>query len=227
MEKYFVVALFLFSLIFFVFGYYTSSFLYYKKHNIKYNLKNMFPYEFNYPKTFKSNIYGNIFFLLSFACTITFYVFNFIFRQNANGVTNIASLSISLVLVILAIVLLLMPLNHLRMHILASSIFLVLSLALVSLNSVIAYQQYLLANLEIEKVITIISMILSLLLVLAMLICVLNPRATYKIYMEKSTDESGKVTYKRPRMIPIAFSEWWAIINLIISPLPLLLLFFV
>ena len=66
--------LFLAAISFFLGGYFISSTFYYKKHDVKYAITRMFPYEVNYPSTFKNNIYGNIAFIASVVMTISFYI---------------------------------------------------------------------------------------------------------------------------------------------------------
>ena len=59
-----------------------------------------------------------------------------------------------------------------------------------------------------------------------MIVLILNPRMTFKIYAEKETDENGNEVLKRPKVIAVALSEWWAIFVYFLSPLSILLLLF-
>ncbi|NLB49063.1 MAG: hypothetical protein GX813_04435 [Erysipelotrichia bacterium] len=226
MEKFFVLALAFVSVMFFMYGYQTSKAFYYRKHQTKYNLKQMFPYEFNYPDNFNNNKYGNIFFILSWVGVIAIYLFNFLFRPHASAVIGIASLCLAIALTILAMVILLVPLNHLRVHMVASSIFLVLATGLPAFNCLTAYQEFSMATDKMASIISIAALVIGVLQTAIMLLCVLNPRATYKIYMEKEVTPDGEEVLKRPKTIALAFSEWIALITFVLSPLPVVLLFF-
>ena len=70
-----LLALFIIGFALFVIFYFVSSFFYKKRHKIQYHFYQMFPYEFNYPTTFKENVYGNILFVLATLCVTSFYIF--------------------------------------------------------------------------------------------------------------------------------------------------------
>ena len=78
-----------------------------------------------------------------------------------------------------------------------------------------------------DKIVYIVAFALGAIISLTMLIFLLNPKATYKIYYEKTVDEQGNEQAVRPRFIPIAFNEWWSIITFIISPIPLIIVAFI
>lgn len=215
------LSIFFVSLALFVGGYFLSSAFYYKKHDVKYSFKRMFPYEYNYPNSFKRNIYGNIAFVLSMVGIITLYIYRM-------SVTNSQTITIY-VLVALSIItgafigcLLFMPLQFLRTHMIVSTLCMTCAFAMPALNALLGYEAFKVAETDSSKVLSIIAIVIGIILALTMVILLLNPRATYNIYLDKSVDENGNEVMARPKFIPIAFNEWWAIFTFVLSPLPLL-----
>ena len=78
-----------------------------------------------------------------------------------------------------------------------------------------------------DKAIYITAIVVGIILSLAMLIFSLNPKATYKIYLDKSVDKNGNEVMMRPSFIPIAFNEWWSIITFVLSPIPFIIINFI
>ena len=218
------LCIFIVSLTFFSGGYFISSSFYFRKFDVKYSLKRMFPYEFNYPNAFKNNIYGNIAFLISISGIVVFYVY----YLNTLPASNVAAFVLVIMAFIAAVAtccLLFMPLQFLRMHMMISTIGMVVAFALPAMACSIIFPSYR-DSLE-HKVVYLVAFIIGAIMAVAMLILLLNPRATYKIYMEKDKNPDGTERAVRPRFIPIAFNEWWAIITFILSPIPLLITSFI
>ena len=176
----------------------------------------MFPYEFNYPHVFKENLYGNLLFGGSCFCIATFYILNPI-----SSLYSYFSLALSIIITMLFLCLLMMPLQFLRTHIAISTIAMTLSAALPLFNLLNGIEQVKISN---NKAVCIISIVISGLLALGMIILILNPKMTYKIYYEKEITPEGKEIIKRPKVIPVALSEWWAIFTFVASPLAMLFL---
>ena len=201
----------------FILCYLVSALFYRKRHETKYHFYQMFPYEFNFPHVFKENLYGNILFgIASFAIT-AFYIIN-----PLSSLYTYLAMGIAIVLTMLFLCLLLMPLQYLKTHIAVSTVSMTLAVALPLFNLLNALEQLKISN---NKALCIISMVISGLLALMMIILVLNPKMTYKIYYEKEVTPDGKEIAKRPKVIFIALSEWWAIFTFIASPLAILFLF--
>ena len=220
------LAIFLASLSLFVGGYFLSSAFYYKKHDVKYSFKRMFPYEFNYPNSFKRNIYGNIALVLSMLGVIVFYIYK-MSNINSNSITIYVLVALSIITAALIGCLLFMPLQFLRTHIIVSTLAMTLSFAMPALNALLGYEAFRIHEVDTAKVLSVISMVVGAILAVVMIIFLFNPKATYKIYLDKSVDKDGKEVMARPKFIPIAFNEWWAIITYMLSPLPLVILSFV
>lgn len=201
----------------FILCYLVSALFYRKRHETKYHFYSMFPYEFNYPHVFKDNLYGNILFGASCFSIAAFYILNPI-----PSLYTYISLALGIIITMLFLCLLLMPLQYLRTHIALSTVAMTLSVALPLFNLLNALDQMKISN---SKALCIVSMVISGLLATSMLILILNPKMTYKIYYEKETTPEGKEIMKRPKVIPVALSEWWAIFTFIVSPLAILFLF--
>ena len=181
----------------------------------------MFPYEFNYPNSFKRNIYGNIAIVLSMVGIIVFYIYK-MSNTNSQSITIYVLVALSIITAALIGCLLFMPLHFLRTHMIVSTLCMTCAFAMPALNALVGYETFKMAEVDSSKVLSIIAIVIGIILALTMVILLLNPRATYKIYLDKSVDENGNEVMARPKFIPIAFNEWWAIFTFILSPLPLI-----
>ena len=212
-----LLTLFVVGVSVFILCYLVSALFYKKRHETTYHFYQMFPYEFNYPRVFKENLYGNLLFGISCFLIAAFYIINPI-----SSLYTYLALGIAIVLVMLFLCLLLMPLQFLRTHIAISTVSIVLSAALPLFNLLNGLEQIKISN---NKVLCIISMVISGLLALMMLLLILNPKMSFKIYYEKEVTPDGKEIAKRPKLIFIALTEWWAIFTFIASPLAMIFLF--
>lgn len=214
-----LLALFVLGICLLLIFYFVSSAFYKRKHETKYHFYQMFPYEFNYPGFFKFNVYGNLVLFLAFFSVIAFYEIN-----PLKSIYSIIGIVLSIVLTMLFIILVLFPIRYLRTHMIVSAVAMTLSAALPMFNFFEAFDQYKLAIEQPNKVLCVISMVVSGLLALTMLLLILNPKLTFKIYYDKAVDEKGNEIVKRPKVIYMALNEWWAIVIFFLSPLALIFL---
>lgn len=196
-----------------------SRIFYRKRHNIKYHFFQMFPYEFNYPAVFKENPYGNFLFIFSCFTVILAYIIN-----PYTSIYRIVGLVIAIILAMLLLCLIMMPLNYLKTHLYLTCFVIALSLALPLFNFFLAFSQYKLNVSDLHNVFSILSMVYSGILAVLMILLVLNPKLTFKIYMDKSIDKDGKEVLKRPKVIFLALTEWLSIFVYFLSPIAILLL---
>ena len=220
------LALFVISLLFFVGGYFFSSTFYFHKHQVKYSFKRMFPYEFNYPSSFKNNIYGNIAFIVAILSLLSFYIY----WLTINGTTNVTNIMITALAVSMAgfiCCLFFMPLQFLRTHMIISTLAMVISLGIPAMVCFAIMAKYRIVTAQSDQTLCIVGLVLSALLALTMLVFILNPKATYKIYLEKSVNENGQEVMARPKFIPMAFNEWWSIVTFFLSPIGLVIISFI
>ena len=214
-----LLALFIIGLSLFIIFYMVSAWLYKKRHQVTYHFYQMFPYEFNYPSSFKENLYGNIIFVLACLSISAFYIVN-----PLSSLYNTLAMVFAILTTMILICLVLIPVRYLRTHIIISSLSMGLSTLLPLFNLFIALEESK-QVLEGNKALYIVSMVISGLLALMMVLLILNPKLTFKIYLDKAQDSSGNEVLKRPSIIYIALNEWWAILTFILSPLALLFLF--
>ena len=214
-----LLTLFIVGVALFIIFYFVSSFFYKKRHNTKYHFYQMFPYEFNYPTTFKENLYGNIFFVLATLCITSFYIVN-----PLGSIYRVLAIVLSIMATMVFICLLIIPVRYLRTYMVLASISMGLAFIIPLVNLFLAFNE-MKAGGVINKALHITSMVASGLIALTMTILILNPRLTFKIYMDKENDQEGNEVLKRPKVIFMALNEWWAIFVYFLSPLALLFLF--
>ena len=83
-----------------------------------------------------------------------------------------------------------------------------------------AFDKYKIDVNQLDKTLSIISMIISGLLALSSVILILNPKLSFKIYYDKDNDGNAR----RPKIIHLALTEWLAIFTYFASPLAVVLL---
>lgn len=214
-----VLALFVLAICLSVAFYVVSKVLYRKRHETKYHFYQMFPYEFNYPGVFKENFYGNILMILACLCVIAFYEVS-----PYSSIYSILGLALSIVGTMMIILLTLIPLRYLKTHMALAAVSMTLGAAIPLFNFFEAFEQMKIATTDTHKIICIISMVYSGLLALSMLALILNPKLSFRIYLDKSVDDQGNEKLERPKFIFMALNEWWSIFIFFLAPLAILLL---
>ena len=199
--------------------YFVSKALYKMRHKETYRFRHMFPYELNYPSVFKENLWGNLLFIFASFSVAVFYILN-----PYISIYRIITIVIAIVFTMILICLLLMPLYYLRTHLVLSVLSMTLALALPLFNLFLALSQYKIETENVKRILCIVSMVVSGVLALVMLLLILNPKLTFKIYLDKDTDSSGNEVLKRPRIIYLALTEWMAIFIYFLSPISVLLI---
>ncbi len=219
MQNPLLLALFVLGICLFAVFYIVSAAFYFRRHKTKYHFYKMFPYEFNYPNVFRHNIYGNLLIILACLCVIAFYNIN-----PLQSIYSIIGIVISIITTMLIIVLLLFPIRYLKTHMVVSCVLMTFGAAAPLFNFFSAYSQLKIVESDIGRALCFVSMSISAVLAISMLVLIINPKLTFKIYMDKTVDEQGNEQLERPRLIFMALSEWWAIILFFLSPLAILLL---
>ena len=217
-----LLALLVIALCLFAAFYFVSAAFYYKRHQTKFHFYQMFPYEYNYPNVFKENFYGNIIFAFACLSVIAFYVIN-----PMQSIYSLLGIILAIVLTMMYLTVLLLPLRYLRAHMFISCIAMTLSAALPVVNLFGALNEMKLVVDDVNKILCIVSMVISGLLGLMMLLLIMNPKLTFKIYYEKEIDSEGNEIKKRPKVILLALNEWWAIFTFFLTPIALILLFII
>ena len=196
-----------------------SRIFYKKRHKDTYHFYQMFPYEFNYPAVFKENPYGNFLFLFSSFAVCAFYILN-----PYDSIYRVWSLIVAIVFTMIVVCLTMMPMSYLRTHIFLACASMALSIALPLFNFFLAMGQRKIETDQLKNTLCIVSMVLSGILAVTMMILILNPKLTFKIYYRKEIGLNGKEVLKRPPVIFLALTEWVAIYTYFLSIVPVLLI---
>ena len=196
-----------------------SSLLYKKRMNVKYNIKNMFPFEFTYKSKISENFYTYVFLTLLVLSAIAFFAtFDRTYRDGYNIFTMIGGILTSIALFAMFII----PLTNLRLHMIFSVIFYVLNFATAGSNTIHAWK----VNSLYSSVVAIIAIVLGIIIAVSQLVLFLNPRMTLDFKAEKVEGENGEVTYVRPKWVVYAFTEWMHIFLFIFNIINITILTF-
>ena len=216
-----LLAVFVLAIFCFIVFNVVSRVFYKNRHKDKYHFYNMFPYEFNYPSVFKENPYGNFLFILSATTIAAFYALN----PYTSSIYRILSLIVAIAFTMILICLIMMPLAYLKTHMALSCGAMILAMVLPLFNLFLALEQKKTGLLnQTQNVMATISIVVSALLSLTMLLLILNPKLSFKIYSIKEVDAEGNEVLKRPKVIVIALTEWISIFVYFLSPISLLLI---
>lgn len=214
-----LLIVFVLGLFFFIVFNVVSRVFYKHRHRDKYHFYQMFPYEFNYPSVFKENPYGNLLFVFGSLGIMAFYILN-----PYSSLFRILALVTSIIFTMILICLIMMPLYYLKTHMVLSCLAMVLSMVLPLFNLFQALNQKEIATNQAQTVLCFVSVVISAILSLTMLLLILNPKLTFRIYLDKTVDAEGNEALKRPKIIFLALNEWMSIFIYFLSPIGILLI---
>ena len=217
----YVIGLFFASIIFFFSFFIFSKMHYQHKYKIKYDIRNMFPYEHNFKSGFFDNALGNMCFVFFGLTTVSFYILalqeGFVIRQ-----TYI--LFIAAILHLLASILVVfIPLERIKLHLFISLFSIVFSFPLFGAVAFIALKEYQ----DFRSIVDLVIGIIAIILCIAYFFISMNPNLNKQINYETVKNEDGTVTYKRPKYITLAFTEWLSIFATILSSFLVLLFYLI
>ena len=203
------------GLIFLTFiGFIVISFNNYKRRfNVKYNPLNMFPYELNFDASFKDNFFGNLFLIFTSLISIVFYVL--IIKSSTNGFIILLAVSGFLMSILFSIIPLL-PLTYLKTHLIIDVLFFISVLVSILSNALIALRYYQ-TWLNSENNPSLVLMIIYFAFGGIYLLFLFNPKISLWAKMEKVDNSDGSSYYKRPKLFPLAYTEWISYIFYLIS----------
>ncbi len=206
----------LLSIFFFTLFIVISRLLYKRRMNIKYSLRNMFPFETLYKTQFNEGVYSHIFLWLSLLAMVSFFI---TFDMSFNDTTTILIMVGGILSALIIGALFYTPLMRLKTHVilaslLFSSLFFETAMILIS-----AWR----SNQENMTWQTITGIIFSGFLLLVIFALAMNPRLTLKLKAVEVKKEDGTIEYQRPKGIALAFSEWVLIIVYLVSILDIVL----
>lgn len=215
----FIIGFFVASIVFFLGFIFLSKCNYFAKYKMKYNMRNMFPYEFNFKNTFSDNVTGNLCLIIYSCLSLAFYVLSL---QEGFIINNYYVALIACgINVVMTSSLVFIPLNAVRLHLGVGIISLVSSFASFGALGYITLTDFQ----TFESIPSLIIAIISLVFCLIYFAVCMNPKLNAKINYETEVKEDGSTIYKRPKFFVLAFSEWLSIFSNLI--LMILLLIFV
>ncbi len=206
-------------LLFGVLSFIASKSNYQKRFQMSYSLRNTFPYEFNYESKFTDNILGNVLLILSLGTALGFYSTINVDRQDV--ILLVAAIA-GILLTILIGVNFFLPLKLLKTHMTLSIFQFLMSFivpASIAISALSYYKNY-------QNVIPLVVAIISSIFAVFNFALVMNPKLSLNIKMDVITNDDGTETYKRPKFITFAFTEWITIINSLIYPILILVMFY-
>ena len=197
------------------------SFLNYKKrYSVTYNLKNMFPYELNYESSFKDNLIGNVFLLLSSASLVLFFI-SFFQSMNNYGLTLMSLIAGVLASVMMPFVVF-VPVKILKTHLFVDVLFFLTTFLTLGSFGLVMVNEYQLFMQTKSLVMAIIDLTFAFLVFLILM----NPKLTHWGDLEEVTNSDGTKYYKRPKYFVLAFSEWLIMFFMLLSPILGLITFY-
>lgn len=206
------------SILFFLAYFLLSRINYKNRFKDKYDIRNHFPYEFNYESKFVDNILGNSALILSIGFAISLFALGLVyFKTNGYVLFVIISGAIYSLLILLMNFL---PLKNVRIFMIFSIFLFVASFfvpAALGLTAFSLYQQF-------RRVIDLIVMIVSFTFALIYFVMIMNPRLSFDIRLETKCNDDGENVLVRPKYVSMAFTQWLMFFGLLISEILFILL---
>ena len=199
------------SILLFISYIFLSTFNYKKRFENKYDLRNCFPYEFNFESKLTDNVLGNVALIASMFLSMGLFALGLAFYQN-NGYI-IAGTIAGIVYSILVLAINFTPLKTLRFHFVMMVILFVAAFftpVALGLTSFSIYQTT-------KQVYPIVLMVICFVIGLLMFVLIMNPKLSFNIKMKVAVDEQGNEKYVRPDFITVAFTEWMMVLLLPVS----------
>ena len=184
---------------------------YKKRYNVTYNLRNMFPYEFNYETTFKDNLIGNIFLVATSVGLVLFYV-SFFQSMNNFGlpiITMVAGIVASVMMPFVSFV----PIKMIKMHLFVDVVFFIMTFLSIASFGLIMLNEYQVFAQTKSLAMAIVNFVFA----LGVFLILMNPKLTHWGDLEEVENSDGTKYYKRPKFFVLAFSEWLIMFFMIAS----------
>ena len=206
------------SLVFFVSYFVLSRRNFSFRFKMNYDIRNYFPYEFNFESRFVDNILGNCSLVMMAMFSISFFAVSLTYL-NLNSYLLFTAIS-GVILTILIAAMNFVPLKLGRIHLILAVILFAISFACPGSIALAAFREYQENNELYGLIIMIVSGIFS----LFMFALTMNPKLTMNIKMETKTNEKGENVLTRPKYIVVAFTEWLSIFSLLLDEILIVIL---
>ena len=196
-----LIILFVFIVVFFATFVLTSALNFKKRFKEDYDMRNMFPYEFNYQGQFKDNLIGNLSIIFMAVAGIVFYSLSYKYTQYGMIMTLlicgvVASIAMPFIT--------LLPIKFLKWHSIADALFFITTLfggAAIGLANLLIFRDN-------QEAIYLVIAILGFVVAVFDLLLVLNPKVSKWANLEKVDNGNGNFSYQRPKLFPLAYTEW-------------------
>ena len=199
------------SILLFISYIFLSTFNYKKRFENKYDLRNCFPYEFNFESKFADNLLGNVALVASMFISMGLFALGLAFYQN-NGYILAATIA-GIIYSVLVLGINFTPLKLLRVHFIVMVILFVGAFFTPMALGLTSFSLYQLNKQPYPLVLMILCFVVGLL----MFVLIMNPKLSFNIKMKVAVDEKGNERYIRPDFISVAFTEWIMVLLLPIN----------
>lgn len=198
---------------------YFSFVNYQKRFNLKYSMRNVFPYELNYKGRFKDNLAGNICLTLSSICLLVF--FSTFLKHYDNGFF-LASMISGIIFSLATLLIFFIPFELLKFHIILD---LALFMGALCVNGTLAtgafFQIY-----ELFNVYSLIAAIITSILTVFVFILIMNPKLSHWADLSPEKNKDGTMSFKRPKYFVLAYSEWALVLVAYLTTIPTFILMY-
>ena len=190
------------SILLFLCYFFLSNFNYKKRFNAKYDIRNCFPYEYNFESKLSDNILGNVALILSMLFSMGLFALGLAyFRTNGYLIAGIIA---GIIYSILVLGINFTPLKLLRFHFVVMIILFVASFFTPMAIGLTSFNIYQITKNPYSLVLMIVCFVVG----LFMFALIMNPRLSFNIKMQVAVDENGNEKLVRPKYITVAFTEW-------------------
>ena len=199
------------SILLFIAYIFLSTFNYKKRFENKYDLRNCFPYEFNFESKFADNMLGNVALVASMFVSIGLFALGLAYYQT-NGYILAATIA-GILYSILVLGINFTPLKLMRFHFVVMVILFAAAFFTPMASGLTAFRFYQLNHTPYPLVLMILCFVIG----LFMFVLIMNPKLSFNIKMKVAVDEEGNERYIRPDFISAAFTEWMMVLLLPIN----------
>ena len=186
--------------------------------DIKYDIRNTFPYEMNYQLKYLDNVLPNVLLTLYILTSVCFFAFFDIKNLNVFTVFMMAS---GILLAIVSFFMFFADLKYIRLHLLLVTMLSVSAFASTAFIAVYGFNSFKNDTNILALVIAILAAIFGLFIFILMM----NPKLNFRLEMKKAVTPEGKEILVRPKYFVMAFTEWLFIFSIFIDQILILILY--
>ena len=186
--------------------------------DIKYDIRNTFPYEMNYQLKYLDNVLPNVLLTLYILTSVCFFAFFDIKNLNVFTIFMMAS---GILLAIVSFFMFFADLKYIRLHLLLVTMLSVSAFASTAFIAVYGFNSFKNDTNILALVIAILAAIFGLFIFILMM----NPKLNFRLEMKKAVTPEGKEILVRPKYFVMAFTEWLFIFSIFIDQILILILY--